>query len=83
MKNVMDYELKPIEREPITVEFSDYAVELFNNLVEKNTERDGLLCDNKDFNKCPNCGCSFVKGHNFCTKCGQRVKFVSSDIVPL
>lgn len=76
--------LKAIKREPITVEFSDAAIDEFNELVKRNEAVDGIP-DAKytNLNTCPICANVVGLGDNFCGLCGQRIKFTKSDIVPL
>lgn len=81
----MTDELKIVIPKPniYTIDFSEKTLKEYNELLLKSREADGIVECNKDFNRCPVCGCHFVKGHNYCTKCGQRVRFVESDVVPL
>lgn len=67
-----------------TVELSDKTLEDYNKLILKDTEAYGIPCeDKKDINKCPECGTIFMRCNSYCMTCGQRVRFVDSDIVPL
>lgn len=75
--------LQKIEREPIMVEFSDEAVEEYNDLLERNALADGLTTDDVAVCRCPRCGTPFQRNVFFCTVCGQKVRFVNNDVVPL
>ena len=67
-----------------TVELSDKTLEDYNELILRNTKANGIAYEDKaDMNRCPKCGTLFMKCNNFCMTCGQRVRFVESDIVPL
>lgn len=66
-----------------TVELSDKTLEDYNELVLKNLEANGIPCEKSELNTCPKCGTIFMKCNNFCMTCGQRLKFVETDIVPL
>ena len=75
----------PIPKPTIhTIEMSDETLNKFNELLCRDTEMDGIFEDSQ-FNKCPVCGSYFIndKDRHFCYKCGQRIRFVESDVVPL
>lgn len=76
-------ELKEIRRDPVVVEFSDKAIEEYNELVRRDKVASGIPTDDKYLNRCPNCGREFSNGYYFCSLCGQRLRFVESDTVPL
>lgn len=50
-------------------------------LLEKDKLEDGNPTDYGC--ECPRCGTALVKGCNFCYFCGQRARYIESDIVPL
>lgn len=61
----------------------------YNEMVERNTEKDGLMdktCDDYKWNRCPNCNYAFLSGIKYCNNCGQKVRFVdysTIDVIPL
>ena len=69
--------------EKILIELTAEEVVEFNNMVERATFKAGIPTDGIDKNKCPVCGQVVSKGDNFCTKCGQAIYFVESDVIPL
>lgn len=76
----------PIPKPTIhTIEMSDETLNKFNELLCRDTEMDGIPDKEPKFNKCPVCGSYFMNDMDkrFCYKCGQRIRFVESDIVPL
>ena len=68
-----------------TIEMSDETLNRFNELLCRDIEMDGIPDGESKFNKCPVCGNFFLKDESrkFCFACGQRVRFVESDVVPL
>ena len=66
-----------------TVELSDKTLEDYNELILRNTKANGIPQEEKSLNACPKCGTIFMKCNSFCMTCGQRLKFVETDIVPL
>ena len=81
----MTKELKVIlpKKNTYLVELSDKTLKDYNELILKNTKANGIPCEKSELNKCPKCGTIFMKCNSFCMTCGQRVRFVDSDIVPL
>lgn len=77
--------LKVVIPEPTlyTIEMSGETLENYNELILRNTKANGIPCEKSELNKCPKCGTIFMKCNSFCMTCGQRVRFVESDIVPL
>ena len=66
-----------------TVEFTPEEVIEYNTLVKKNKLERGIPTADADRNECPYCGELFVKWMNYCPNCGQYVRFVESDVIPL
>lgn len=50
-------------------------------LLEKDKLEDGKPTDYGC--ECPRCGTALIKGCNFCYFCGQRARYIESDIIPL
>lgn len=74
--------MKKIE-ETIMLKFTlDEVVEL-NKLIDRDTIKNGIADKNRDYNKCPVCDRLFGQWETFCPNCGQRIKFVDSDDIPL
>lgn len=65
----------------ITLSLKD-AIE-YNELVERDDVKKGIPTESRDINRCPKCGRNFGRDSYFCGLCGQRVKFVDSDVIPL
>ena len=55
----------------------------FNGLVERESVVDGMPTEDDAVNRGPKCGKEFGKIDFFCSLCGQRVRFVISDTIPL
>lgn len=55
----------------------------YNTLVERDELKEGLPTEDSHICRCPKCGREFKEEDYFCGLCGQRVKFVVSDIIPL
>lgn len=75
--------LKEIKKEPIVVVFSDEAVQEYNILIKRDKVMNGRPTEDVAVCRCPKCGTEFRRGNYFCKLCGQRVKFVESDVIPL
>lgn len=58
------------------------AVE-YNNLVDRDALKQGLPTEDDTLNRCPRCGRNFNDTAYFCSLCGQRIKFVVADYIPL
>lgn len=50
-------------------------------ILEKDTLMDGIPTDNGC--KCPRCGDVLIKDKYHCPLCGQRAKYIESDVIPL
>ena len=72
--------LKRIEK-TITIELTPREVMEYNALIDRDTMKKGIPTEKG--NKCPTCGTEFTKNENFCPLCGQKVRFIESDIIPL
>lgn len=70
-------------KQSITIEMTLDEVTEFNALVERDTEKDGLAHEEIDYNRCPSCNSMFMSGMSFCPFCGQRVRFVKYEDMPL
>lgn len=70
-------------KQGITIEMTLDEVMEFNAVVERDTEKDGVAHENVEFNGCPSCGGIFMSEMKFCPFCGQRVRFVKYDDIPL
>ena len=81
----MTNELKIVIPKPniYTIDFSDETLKTLNDLILKNREADGIVHTSPDLNKCPACNWLFIESNQYCPHCGQRVRFVKSDVVPL
>lgn len=67
----------------ITVNLTIEEALEYNILVDRDTLKDGLATDDDNVNRCPICGKNFTKENYFCALCGQRVRFIVSDVIPL
>ena len=75
--------LKPIEQKVIVMLTLEEAVE-YNRIVDKYWNRkDGIPTEDCNVNKCPNCDTEFTEHSNHCSKCGQWVRFIKCDTLPL
>ncbi len=85
MKIDMTKALKVVVPEPAiyTIEMSEETLEKYNELVLKDKEANGIVHPSADLNKCPRCNWLFVESNKYCPHCGQRVRFVKSDVIPL
>ena len=71
-------------RAKMTVEMTAESVTYINSLIERDEAKEGIPHDTyRNLNKCPVCGESFGEVDSFCERCGQRLKFNKSDIIPL
>lgn len=70
-------------KQSITIEMTLDEVMEFNAVVERDTEKDGVAHENVRSNGCPSCGGIFMDYMKFCPFCGQRVRFVKYDDIPL
>ena len=68
----------------MTVDMTAEEVTYVNELIERDTAIEGVPHeDYSNLNKCPLCGETFGGYDRFCSRCGHRLKFVTSDVVPL
>lgn len=67
----------------ITILLTAKEVVELNELIGRDTPHEGLPTEDKDYNKCPNCGRRFNVGDGFCSLCGVRLKYNCSDTIPL
>lgn len=75
--------MEKIERK-ITVEMTIDEAAYINELIERDKAVMGIPHEGyKTLNYCPICNSAFSSTDNFCDKCGRRVRFTDSDIVPL
>lgn len=81
----MKKELKVVVPTPMTyaIVLSEETLEKYNELVLKDKEANGIVHTSPDLNKCPRCNWLFIESDKYCPHCGQRVRFVKSDVVPL
>ena len=56
-------------------------VAYLKNLLEKDAIVDGIPSDEGCV--CPECRTALIKGKYHCPLCGQRVKYIESDTIPL
>lgn len=74
--------LKQIRETEVEFKFSLDRLNKLEDVLEKYWElKDGIPTE--DGCKCPVCGANLVKGGHYCPTCGQWVKYVESDILPL
>ena len=77
----METMLNRIKNYKMTLELTLDEAEELKELLEKKNMRNGIPTD--DGNKCPNCFNVFHKGTHHCPVCGQRVKYIESNDIPL
>lgn len=73
--------LNVLNNKRVTIDLTVEEVAELKQLLEKDTLIDGIPTDNGC--KCPRCGDALIKDKYHCPLCGQRAKYIESDIIPL
>ena len=77
----MDTILEKMNSYKVTLELTLDEAEELKECLERRKMQKGIPTD--DGNKCPNCFNVFHKGTHHCPVCGQRVKYIESNDIPL
>lgn len=77
----METILNRIKNYKVTLELTLDEAEELKECLERRNMQSGIPTD--DGNKCPNCFNIFYKGTHYCAVCGQRVRYIESNDIPL
>lgn len=76
--------MEKIKYPKIEVVLSKEEVDEINALLDRDKAADGIptVVGGDSCNKCPSCGSVFCKWDKFCSRCGQRLHYIESDVIP-
>lgn len=76
--------MEKIKYPKIEVWLSKEDVDEINTLLDRDKAVDGIpdKVGGYDCNRCPKCKTVLSADEKFCSKCGQRVNYIKSDVIP-
>lgn len=75
--------MRLIKKPDVNITLTNDEVDYINSLIRRDKIVKGIQIENSSRNECPICGYRCINHLNlFCEKCGQRIEYIDSDIIP-
>lgn len=74
---------KQIKEHKVAIELTVVEAIELRSVLERNIIEMGIPTEKADENGCPKCGTIIYEGGYYCPRCGQRVAFNKTNVIPL
>lgn len=74
---------KQIKEHKVVIELTVVEAIELRSVLERNLIEMGIPTEKADENECPKCGMPIYEGGYYCPRCGQRVAFNKTNVIPL